>query len=311
MLALLYFVTYASVLVFAIACAVRAFQYARAPIHLRWELYPVPHGGADRVKHGGSYFEESDWWTRPVHSNPWARFRFMVSEMLLLKGLREFNRSLWLRSFPFHFGLYLLVGTVLLLACGSVLSLLDPALIAGGAGRLLGPVCTAGAAAGLTLAMLGASGLLVRRLTDPALRAYSTPADIFNLAFFLVALGLVSAGLVLRPPSSAGMLALSAGLLTFDTSLPVTPLLASGLISAALLAAYIPLTHMSHFIGKYFTYHSVRWDDAPSRRGGKLETRLAEYLAYRPTWAAAHVGADGEKTWAEIVGSDPAAEPKR
>ena len=27
--------------------------------------------------------------------------------------------------------------------------------------------------------------------------------------------------------------------------------------------AYIPLTHMSHFVGKYFTYHAVRWDDAP------------------------------------------------
>ena len=32
----------------------------------------------------------------------------MVPEMLFLHGLRTFNRSLWYRSFPFHFGLYLL-----------------------------------------------------------------------------------------------------------------------------------------------------------------------------------------------------------
>ena len=40
---------------------------------------------------------------------------------------------------------------------------------------------------------------------------------------------------------------------------------------SALLAAYIPFTHMSHFVGKYFTYHAVRWDDAANRRGGAIE----------------------------------------
>ena len=34
----------------------------------------------------------------------------------------------------------------------------------------------------------------------------------------------------------------------------------------SLLTAYIPTTHMSHFVGKYFAYHSIRWkDDAVTR----------------------------------------------
>ena len=53
------------------------------------------------------------------------------------------------------------------------------------------------------------------------------------------------------------------------------------------------MTHMSHFIAKYFTYHAVRWDDRPSRQGSAFEKRIAEYLTYRPRWAAPHIGADG------------------
>jgi nitrate reductase gamma subunit len=199
----------------------------------------------------------------------------------------------------------------MLLACGSVISLTAPAVLAGVTGRVIGFLCSVSGTAGLTLAIAGAAGLLIRRLTDQTLRVYSSPGDLFNLAFFIVALGLVSAGLLLRSPSSPGMLALTTGLLTFDTGLSVPALLAVGLLLSALLAAYVPLTHMSHFIAKYFTYHSVRWDDAPLRRGGKLEARLAEYLTYRPTWAAAHVGADGRKTWAEIATTNPAAELKK
>jgi hypothetical protein len=63
---------------------------------------------------------------------------------------------------------------------------------------------------------------------------------------------------------------------------------------------------MSHFIGKYFTYHSVRWNDRALRPGDRLERKLAEYLAYKPTWAAGHVGADGRRTWAEVATTNPA-----
>jgi hypothetical protein len=56
-------------------------------------------------------------------------------------------------------------------------------------------------------------------------------------------------------------------------------------------------------VAKYFTYHAVRWDDAPNT--GRIAGTMAEYLRYRPTWSARHVGADGTKTWAEVATTPP------
>ncbi|UCC59921.1 MAG: nitrate reductase, partial [Dehalococcoidia bacterium] len=41
----------------------RSIKYALMPVHLRWELYPVPH--EEGSKYGGSYLEELEWWTKP------------------------------------------------------------------------------------------------------------------------------------------------------------------------------------------------------------------------------------------------------
>ena len=137
------------------------------------------------------------------------------------------------------------------------------------------------------------------------------PGDIFNLAFFIVALGLLTAGYLLPDPRMPGVLALAQGLLTFNTTVHLPGMLSAGLILGALLVAYIPLTHMSHFIAKYFTYHSIRWDDLPASRSAEIRKKFAEYLTLRPTWAARHIGADGTKTWAEIAMTNPTAGVKK
>lgn len=306
-----YVVCYASLLVFLVACAVRAVTYARYPIHLRWELYPVPHEAPHRVKHGGSYFEEVDWWTRKKESNLTGEMGAMIPEILFLKALFEFNRPMWLRSFPFHFGLYLLIGTAGLLLTAAALSFFAPAAMAGALGAVLHLAYTATGATGAALAIIGALGLLHSRFTDPKLKTSTVPGDIFNLLFFLVAFGVLIAGILSRGPGDAGFLELTRGLLTWDTGLQLNGVFALGLVLGALLAAYIPLTHMSHFIGKYFTYHSVRWNDQANLRGGKIEAKLAEYLMYKPTWSAPHVMADGSKTWADVATSNPAQGTKK
>ena len=304
-------ILYASALVFVVGTVMRAVQYARTPLHLRWELYPVPHEAPSRAAHGGSYFEEVDWWTKDGHFNLMGELRAMFTEMLFLKALREFNLRLWWRSFPFHFGLYLLVGTVFLLIVSAVATLFAPAAMAGAAGVAVSRICRIVGAVGLVLTLVGAFGLLVRRLTDPDLKTYTTPGDIFNLVAFLVALGLLGIGYVVRPAGAPGIIAMTAGLLSWDSSLQVPAVFGTGLILCGLLAAYIPYTHMSHFVGKYFTYHAVRWDDSANRRGGKFERALAEYLTYRPTWAAPHVKADGVRTWADVVTTNPTEGAKK
>lgn len=269
----LYFTLYAGALLFVAGCVVRAVRYARQPLHLRWEIYPVPRGR-------------------------WGELKIMIPEILFLKGLWEFNRPMWWVSYPFHLGLYLIAAAVALLAGAA----LPPAVL----WPVLHGACVFSGTAGPALGLLGASGLMVRRLTARELKPYNTSGDFFNLALFIVTLALVLTGVWLRPPGSPGPLAILRGAAAFDTSLRPAPLLAAGIILGCALLAYIPMTHMAHFIAKYFTYHAVRWDERANVAGGKIEKKMAEYLMYRPTWAAPHVDATGERTWAEIAGGNPA-----
>jgi nitrate reductase gamma subunit len=301
----------AAALVFVIGSVARAIWYARHPIHLRWELYPVPHEDPRRVEHGGSYYEEVNWWTRPTRFHLFGEVRFMVPEIFFMKGLWDFNRAMWVRSFPFHFGLYLLIGTIGLVAVTAVLEVAVPGATAGGLGIGLHWLYTVTGVSGAILATCGAAALLHRRLTAEDLKTSTTPGDLLNLCWFLAALGCLLAGYFLRGPDSPSTMALVQAILTFDASVRIPGPLAVGLILSALLLAYIPFTHMSHFIGKFFTYHSVRWNDQPLRPGGRIEKRLAEYLTYKPTWAARHVGADGTKTWAEVATTNPAEAKKK
>jgi hypothetical protein len=78
----LYLIRYLAAVVFGLACLVRIAVYARAPMHLHWELYPVPHEDPARVEHGGSRFEEVDWWTKPTRFRLVGELKFMVPEML-------------------------------------------------------------------------------------------------------------------------------------------------------------------------------------------------------------------------------------
>lgn len=301
----LYLVLYVGAAVFVVASAARAVMYARQPLHLRWELYPVPHEAPERAEHGGSYFEETDWWQKPSAFNLAGELGVMVPEMLFLKALHEFNRKLWWRSFPFHFGLYLMIGACGLLLLSALLGIFVPSLAAGALGVALHWAYAAVGTAGVVLSLLGAIGLLHRRLTDKDLKNFTNPGDIFNLIFFLVTFLALGIGYVLRPEGAPGVSAVVRGLLTFDTTLGIPAAMAPGIVLGALLAAYIPLTHMSHFVAKYFTYHSIRWDDAATAKNRKVEVKLAEYLTYRPTWAAPHVTADGKRTWADVATTNP------
>ena len=110
-----YLLTYLGLAVFVLAALRRIVAYKKNPQHLRWELYPVPHEGGGRASYGGSYLEDLEWWNKPRETSRIGELSVMVPEMLFLKALWEHNRSLWLVSFPFHFGLYLTFGLVALL----------------------------------------------------------------------------------------------------------------------------------------------------------------------------------------------------
>jgi len=86
---------YLSVVIFAAVVIYRIIKITSTPVHLRWELYPVPHETGKKAKYGGSYLEELDWWTKPLHGSKLGQLSVMIPEILFLKGVWESNRGLW------------------------------------------------------------------------------------------------------------------------------------------------------------------------------------------------------------------------
>lgn len=303
-----YLAMYAGLIVFLAGCLWRVRAYARTPFHLRWELYPVPHEEPRHAEHGGSYFESSAWWLSPQAIHHRGEWMAMFREIVFLRGLWEYNRPLWLPSFLFHFGLYLSIAAI-----GLGAAAMAPGAVMGGApsaslAAALVLACRGTGAAGILLVLVGALLLLYRRMADPALKNYTKAGDIFNLVFFIATFAFLGVA-VLGP--SASMEEILRGAFHFDLGVRIGAIPFIGIVLASALAAYIPFTHMSHFIAKYFTWHSVRWDDRRNAREGALEKKIAVSLGYRPTWAAPHVGANGEKNWAEVAATNPAEEVRK
>ena len=222
----------------------------------------------------------------------------MGKEIVFLKALWEHNRRLWWFSFPFHMGLYLLIAGAGVLVLDGVLKVGG---ISGPGWGLLGTGLPLLVAAGHGLGAIGALGLLVTRLVDRDLAVMTSRVAYFNLVLVLGVF--VTGGLAsLSVPGFAGRVAGFVGdLLAADSSAMVPGLLAAHLLVTAFFLAYLPFSQMMHFVAKYFTYHQVRWDDRPMKRDTRMEREAQELLGQPVTWAASHVGADGEKNWVDLA----------
>ncbi|MFC2170531.1 respiratory nitrate reductase subunit gamma [Calditrichota bacterium] len=290
---------YLSLLVFMAAIVARGIRIVNTPIHLRWELYPVPHEKG-RSKYGGSMMEEVDWWTKPSHKDHISELSAMFQEILLLKGVWEHNRKLWFGSWTLHFGLYLLIALMGLQAISAILILFGINFHAE-IPEIYRQFVKIIAAAGFVLGSVGAIVMFIRRISDQKLRMYNSGSHFFNLLH----LGAINITGILWMFADGGFVeqqaGLFAGILTFSTPLaiPLAGLFHIGFV--LLFFVYLPFTHMTHFFTKYFTYHDVRWEDQPNRPGGKLEKKIISAVNQPVSWAAPHIKADGKKTWVDLV----------
>ncbi len=224
---------YAALAVFLVGNVIRIVRIAMMPLHVRWELYPVPPGVIGQAK-------------------------TMLSEILLLQGIWENNRMMWLWSWLMHWGLYLLIG-----ASGLVLIFPSSAL------------SEAVSWASYLSGTAGALGMVAIRLGTRKLRPFTSFGTLFNLLLLLV---LFVSGLLKNSlPQMDGMKAAHLGI-------------------AALFLVYFPFTHMTHMYLKYFTYHSVRWDDA-----AVAPEKIIRNLGYPVSWSAPHIQGDGVKTWKDVT----------
>ena len=304
-----YVLSYLCALVFVLVVAYGVCRQATLPVHVRWEIYPVQHETTDKLAHGGSYMEELNWWEKKHRGSLFNEIKYMVPEILFIRGLWRDNRSLWRVSFPFHFGLYLMISVFVLMVLQALLVLWGPesgAVVTVQAG-LNGVIVFVGWA-GLVLGVIGGVGMLCRRIADPELREYSSFVDFFNISFILLFFLFGFLTSLFTDPLLDGAKAYVFGLLTGGGSLNAyvpaqTFCGGAAIVLSSLLVAYVPLTHMSHMFMKYFFYHNVKWDDAANTRGGSLEAALQDNLALKPTWNAKHVEADGRKSWLDIATS--------
>ena len=307
---LIYLLTYFSILVFFLLVISKIFKYSSAPIHVRWELYPVAHE-PKRSKYGGSYFEEAEYWKKKRQKNHIAELWAMFEEIIFLKGVFLHNKKLWVFSFPFHFGLYLITGVTALIFLSAILdifSITSLYTIQGGSEIFLFNLINILGYAGLALTFIGTIGLLIHRMTDNKFKFYNTPMEFINLFFILILVVSVFLTLTFSNPSFIMSKEFVRNLLTFNLIAIPNTLFIVHIILISLFLLYFPITRMMHLFAKYFLYHDVRWEDEPNVKGGKLEKKVKEALNFGVSWSAPHIQAG--KTWAEVATTLPEKEGK-
>jgi nitrate reductase gamma subunit len=153
--------------------------------------------------------------------------------------------------------------------------------------------------AGWILSCLGALGLLFSRMFNGRLRRSSALSDYFNLLILLAlfAVGVISSFSV--DTTFAIQRSYLAGLIGLKPAVSLPSILTAQLWIFIVLLFYFPFTHMTHFVGKYFTYHKIRWEDEPNIKGSKIEKAVSAALGYKINWSASHIKTGG--TWAEAA----------
>ena len=281
--------------IFLIVVTYRTLAIVRLPVHLRWELAPIPHEKG-KGQYGGSYLEEYEWWKKPRRRSRIAPIIYMAKEIFLLRGVWEHNRALWPLTFAFHMGIYLIVGVLFLSLLNAVFIIAEVPLYVLNVSLGIASVFALG---GYLLGSLGAIGLILKRALDSNLRPFNTFATYFNL-LLLGAVFISGAYAWFSSPDFALEMSLFIkGLITLDAGVTLTFSLSLHIVISLLFILYLPWTDMIHFIAKYFTYHEIRWNDVPQDE--KMERELRGLLAQPVSWSAAHVKADGKKNWVDIT----------
>jgi len=295
--------TYVSYLFIIIAYTVKVVKIARMPFHLRWELYPIPHEKG--YKHGGSYFEELEWWTKPRQKNRIRSILLKVRDYFTFPGYYRRNKGYWLGLYLWHIGFYLLMSFQILSFLGALLILTAGLIISVDSINMLGRTTyylTLVVAVGAFI--IGSSGsivLLLKRLTNKELRAYATPADYFGYLFFLV---LFLSGLFawVYDTSLSSFREFWAGLIAFkyvDIQAPTYVFV----MVFALHLIHLPFTRSTHYITKVFAFFGVLWDDVPDLKRSITEKNLKKVLSKPVSWSAPHI--QSGKTWSEVVKGMP------
>jgi nitrate reductase gamma subunit len=236
--------------------------------------------------------------------------KFMGEEVLYFKEYFKLNRPYWYYVFPFHIGTFtflVLIGVLIVGALTDIGGIEISAVTTNVWGKILYYITPIIGGIALIFGTLGSLALLIRRRFNADLRPYTRRIEYFNLILILALFltGLLSWALY------DGFLAIERqyfySLLTFNGVAGINALTTVHIILVLVTAVYLPFTNMMHFFAKWFTYHKIRWDDAPNLRGSGLESRLGPFHKLPLSWAAPHIQELGR--WSDIAQMKPAEKP--
>ncbi len=282
---LVFFIFYGSILFFVMASISRGIKYAKAPLHLHWELY-----------RGSSVYELTDWWTRSP-SSLGEKLSVMILDVLFLRDFYRRNRSFWYVLYCFHLGLYLLILWHVWLFVSAVVA---DAKTASAFGWIWGTLGT-----GLTFA--GGAGILVQRIRNEELKIYYPRIQYLKWVFILLTLlgGFWAVDVHFRSsmPEVLKYVGEQATFQNWEHKLHPALFPALHVLFASVWLIYLPFSHVFQLFVRY--YHHLRWDGVPNRRGSEIERRVKDLLDRNVSWAAPHI--QPGKRWKEVASEMPTA----
>lgn len=286
--------------------AVKVAKIARMPLHLRWELQPIPGEAVD--SNSLVYPADIKQWEKQHKASNFKGVLHLLKENFCFTDYFKTNRWYWLSLLPWHIGFILIVAFHILCFLGAVVII---------AGIMVSPESTAlfgkiffylimvCGLASFILGTLGSIGLIIRKQVDRNLKAFTTAQNYFNYVFTLVVFlsGLYS--WYFADPTFSGYLQFWKGMITLHPA-PVEYATIVHIILFALFLIYLPFTRSTHYITKFLAFLWVRWDDRPNTRGGKMERDIEKLLSKPVSWSAPHI--QSGKTWAEIASGENSQE---
>jgi len=295
-----YIATWISYIFIIIAYTYKVSKIVRMPLHLRWELNPVPHEGG--YKYGGSYFEELDWWTKIQEKNTLRGVLYLLKEYFLFKGYFLKKRSYWVSLYPWHIGFYLIVFFHILTFFGALAIVVGNISISAASTSGLGVglyyLTLIVAVSSFILGSIGSIGMLIERLVNKDLKEFAAPMNYFNYIFFFIVFlsGLIS--WALYDPTLSVYREFWVSLITFHyTSVEAATYIHIMLFSLFLI--YLPFTRSTHYITILIAYFGVLWGDKPNLRGGEMENEIQGVLGKTVHWSAPHI--QSGKKWSEVA----------
>jgi nitrate reductase gamma subunit len=274
-------------------------KVVKLPLHLRWELYPVPFGKGH--EYGGSYLEEKEWWNKTLPKAGFGGFFHMLKKYLFFGGYFKLKRSYWLWMYPWHIGFYLIILFHVLTFFSALIMVVTGLTIAANAPNVFGVfmyyLVLVVSLSSFILGTIGSLGLLIKRTVNEELRSYATASNYFNYIFFLI---VFVSGLFAwqADPSLSGYREYWKSLITFKY-MTLEPATFIHVMLFNIFLIYLPFTRSTHYLTKIIAFFGILWNDKPNLAGGEMDKEISVQLGKTVTWSAAHIQTG--KTWGEVA----------